>query len=64
MSKNVDYNLALERIEKYKALLLEDAEEFYCVTISDETHINSKPWHDLKKTVMDFKDVESEPYFQ
>ena len=52
VSKNKDYNLALERIDIYKNLVLEDAVEFYCSLISDDTFIGSKSWKDLKKSVM------------
>ena len=40
VSKYVDFTLVLERIEKYKDLLKEDAVEFYCQKISDDTLIN------------------------
>ena len=52
VSKNKDYKLALERIDIYKNLVLEDAVEFYCSLISDETFIKGKSWKDLKKSVI------------
>ena len=48
VSKNEDYSLVLERIDKYKSLLLEDAVEFYCEKISDDTTINGESWLNLK----------------
>ena len=41
VSKYTDYTLVLERIEKYKDLLKEDAVEIYCHKISDDTIINN-----------------------
>ena len=42
VSKNVDYKLTLERLDKYKALIFEDAVTFYCIFISDETMISNQ----------------------
>ena len=49
VSKNKDYQLTLERIDKYKSLLIEDALELYCNEISDDTIINDKSWKENKK---------------
>ena len=37
----------------FKDLLKEDAVEFYCQQISDDTIIKNQKWKDLKKTVME-----------
>ena len=51
VSKYTDFNLVCERIDKYKDLLKEDAVEFYCQKISDDTLIDKKKWKDLKKKI-------------
>ena len=63
VSKNEDYSLVLERIDKYKSLLLEDAVEFYCEKISDDTTINGKNWLNLKKSVMETSNIEDDKWF-
>ena len=39
VSKYIDFKRTLERIDKYKDLLFEDAITFYCIFISDETEV-------------------------
>ena len=63
VSKNADYSLVLERIDKYKSLLLEDTVEFYCETISDDTIVDGKNWLNLKKTVMESTNIEEDEWF-
>ena len=63
VSKNADYSLVLERIDKYKSLLLEDTVEFYCETISDDTIVDGKNWLNLKKTVMGSTNIEEDEWF-
>ena len=63
VSKYTDFTLVLERIEKYKDILKEDAVEFYCHEISDETIIDGKKWKNLKKTLND-KSYEQDNWFQ
>ena len=46
--KEKDYTSNLERIEKYKTMLIEYAVEFYCEKISDETLIGDKTWLERK----------------
>ena len=62
VSKYTDYTLVCERIDKYKDILKEDAVEFYCHQISDDTFINENKWKDLKKSVQ--SNYEQEPWFQ
>ena len=62
VSKYTDYTLVCERIDKYKDIIKEDAVEFYCHQISDDTFINDKKWKDLKKSVQ--SNYEQEPWFQ
>ena len=64
VSKNEDYSLVLERIDKYKSLLLEDAVEFYCENISDDTIIDGKNWLFLKKSVMKATNLEDDEWFK
>ena len=64
VSKNEDYSLVLERIDKYKSLLLEDAVEFYCEKISDDTTIDGKSWLNLKKIVMEAENIEDDEWFK
>ena len=58
VSKYEDYQRTLERIDKYKSLLFDDAVAFYCIFISDETLVAGQKWQDLKKTVMTSQDYE------
>ena len=44
----------------YKSLLLEDAVEFYCEKISDDTIIDGKNWLNRKKTVMESANIEDD----
>ena len=44
VSKIEDYQRTLERIDKYKSLIFDDAVTFYCVYISDETLIANQKW--------------------
>ena len=44
VSKYEDYHRTLERIDKYKSLLFDDAIIFYCNFISDETLIANQKW--------------------
>ena len=60
VSKNADYSLVLERIDKYKSLLLEDAIEFYCEKISDDTIIDGKDWKSIKQSVMASTNIEDD----
>ena len=62
VSKYTNFTLVCERIEKYKELLREDAVQFYCHKISDDTLINEKKWKDLKKSVIQ-SNYEQEPWF-
>ena len=62
VSKYTDYTLVCERIDKYKDILKEDAVEFYCHQISDDTFINENKWKDLKKSVQ--SNYEQERWFQ
>ena len=62
VSKYEDYQRTLERIDKYKELLFEDAITFYCIFISDETVIANQKWQDLKKSVMNSLDYELESW--
>ena len=60
VSKNADYSLVLERIDKYKSLLLEDAVDFYCEKISDDTIIDGKNWLNRKKSIMESANIEDD----
>ena len=60
VSKNEDYSLVLERIDKYKSLLLEDTVEFYCEKISDDTIVDGKNWLNRKKTIMESTNIEDD----
>ena len=51
--KECGYLKVLERIDAYKQLLLEEAIEFYCEKISDDTYIGNKKWKGIKKAVME-----------
>ena len=62
VSKYEDYRRTLERIDKYKDLLFEDATTFYCILISDDTEIANQKWQDLKKSVMNSMNYEQEPW--
>ena len=64
VSKNEDYSLVLERIDKYKSLLLEDTIEFYCEKISDDTTIDGKSWLNLKKSIMEASNIEDDEWFK
>ena len=64
VSKNEDYSLVLERIDKYKSLLLEDTIEFYCEKISDDTTIDGKSWLSLKKSIMEASNIEEDEWFK
>ena len=63
VSKFEDYQRTLERIDKYKELLFEDAITFYCIFISDETMIANQKWQDLKKSVMNSLNYEQEYWY-
>ena len=60
VSKYDDPAKALERIEKYRSLLLEKAQEIYCCVISDSTELESQKWKDIKKQVLDSSEQEEE----
>ena len=64
VSKNANYQLTLERIDKYKSLLLEDTVEFYCENISDDTIVDGKNWQSLKKSVMQATNFEDDEWFK
>ena len=63
VSKIEDYQRTLERIDKYKSLIYDDAVTFYCVLISDETLIANQKWQDLKKTVMNSESYKEESWY-
>ena len=62
VSKYENFQRTLERIDKYKDLLFEDAITFYCIFISDETEIANQKWKDLKKSVMSSLNYEQESW--
>ena len=62
--KECGYDKVLDRIEAYKQLLLEEAIEFYCEKISDDTYIGQKKWKEIKKDVMESQQYENEEWFK
>ena len=51
-------------IKDYKTLLLQDAIEFYCDEISDNTIVKGETWYDLKEKVMRSEDYRQETWFK
>ena len=64
VSKNQNFELNFERIDQYKALVLEDATDFYCNEISDDTVIGDQTWKNLKQEFMESVDYEQEACFK
>ena len=63
VSKIEDFERTLERMDKYKSLIFDDAVTFYCVFISDETLIANQKWQDLKKSVMNSESYKEESWY-
>ena len=63
VSKIEDFERTLERMDKYKSLIFDDAVTFYCAYISDETLIGNQKWQDLKKSVMDSESYKEEAWY-
>ena len=64
VSKFEDPTKALERIEKYRSLVLEKAQEIYCCTISDNIGIGGCKWKDIKKEIMGSSEHKKEEWFK